>query len=94
MLHCSVLIIIAMSMSMAITSSSMAISGRSSAIQRGRLVAAVPARPTAPDLGWPRIRAANEALVIDAGTIACEWDGTPMRYGAVVDQLVVVDGLT
>jgi hypothetical protein len=61
---------------------------------RGRLVAAVPARPTAPDLGWPRIRAANEALAIDAGTIACEWDGTPMRYGAVVGQLVVVDGLT
>jgi hypothetical protein len=61
---------------------------------RGRLVAAVPARPTAPDLGWPRIRVANEALAIDAGTIACEWDGTPMRYGAVVAQLVVVDGLT
>jgi hypothetical protein len=61
---------------------------------RGRLVAAVPARPTAPDLGWPMIRAANEALAIDADTIACEWDGTPMPYGTVIGQLVVVDGLT
>jgi hypothetical protein len=60
----------------------------------GRLVSVVPARPTAPDLGWPRIRAANEPLAIDADTIACEWDGTPMRYGTVVDQLVVAGGLT
>jgi hypothetical protein len=61
---------------------------------RGRLVMAVPARPTTPDLGWPTIREANEALEIDAGSIACEWDGTPMRYGTVVDQLVTIDGLT
>ena len=60
----------------------------------GRLVPAVPARPTPPDLGWPRIRAANEALEIDADTLACEWDGTPMRYGMMVGHLVVVDGLT
>jgi hypothetical protein len=51
-------------------------------------------RPAAPDLGWPKIRAANEALEIDAESIACEWDGTPMRYGTVVDQLVTIDGLT
>jgi hypothetical protein len=61
---------------------------------RGRLVTAVPARPAAPDLGWPKIREANEALRIDADSIACEWDGTPMRYGTVVDQLVTIDGLT
>ena len=61
---------------------------------QGRPVAAVPARPTVPDLGWPRIRAANEPLAIDAATIACEWDGSPMRYGTVVGQLVFVDGLT
>ena len=35
-----------------------------------------------------------EALAIDANTIACEWDGTPMPYGTVIGQLVVVDGLT
>ena len=29
---------------------------------RGRLVGAVPVRPNPPDLGWPRIRAANEPL--------------------------------
>jgi hypothetical protein len=81
-------------MNMAITSSWELISGHSPFRDPGRLVAAVPTRPAAPDLGWPRIRAANEALAIDADTIACEWDGTPMRYGAVVDQLVVVDGLT
>jgi hypothetical protein len=61
---------------------------------RGRLVTAVPARPAAPDLGWPTIREANEALRIDADSIACEWDGTPMRYSTVVDQLVTIDGLT
>jgi len=27
------------------------------------------------DLGWPRIRAVNESLAIDADTIAREWDG-------------------
>jgi hypothetical protein len=57
-------------------------------------VTAVPTRPTTPDLGWPTIREANEALEIDADSIACEWDGTPMRYGTVVDQLVTIDGLT
>jgi hypothetical protein len=61
---------------------------------RGRLVVPVPERPIAPDLGWPRIRAANEALAIDSETIACEWDGTPMRYGTVIGQLVTVDDLT
>ena len=59
----------------------------------GRLVTAVPARPAVADLGWPRIRAANESLAIDADTIACEWDGTPVDYGAVVGHLVVADGL-
>jgi uncharacterized protein DUF222 len=59
----------------------------------GRLVPAVPARSTTPDLGWPTIRAANEALEIDAETIACEWDGTPMPYGTLVGQLIRVDGI-
>lgn len=61
---------------------------------RGWLVAAVPTRLVAPDLGWPAIRAANAALAIDSETIACEWDGRPMPYAAVVNQLVTVDGLT
>jgi len=60
----------------------------------GRLVAAVPPRPACPGLGWAHIRAANEPLVIDAETIACGWDGRPVNYARVVDELVVVDGLT
>jgi len=61
---------------------------------RGRLVTTAPARPAPLDLGWPRIRAANEALAIDSDTIACEWDGTSMPYATMIDQLVVADGLT
>ena len=60
---------------------------------RGRLVAAVPPSPTWTDLGWPRMRVANEALAIDANTIACGWDGSPIDYGMVVQDLVVADGL-
>jgi hypothetical protein len=36
------------------------------------------------DLGWPRIRAANQPLATDAGTIAGPWDGTPVDYGTIV----------
>jgi len=57
----------------------------------GRIVAAVPLRHDSADLGWPRIHAMNEALRIDAGTIACEWDGSRADYGRLVDELVVVD---
>jgi hypothetical protein len=59
----------------------------------GRLVAAVPAAPAVADLGWPRIRTVNAPLGIDAGTIACEWDGTRVDYGTIVGHLVVADGL-
>jgi hypothetical protein len=59
----------------------------------GRLVTAVPAPAVAADLGWPRIRAANASLAIDAETIACEWDGRPADYGAIVGHLVACDGL-
>jgi hypothetical protein len=61
---------------------------------RGRVVPSVPASPAAADLGWPRLQAMNEPLAIDAETIACEWDGSPVDYGAIVGHLVVVDGLT
>src|SRR5512140_1052041 len=60
---------------------------------QGRLVAVVPGRPEVPDLGWPQIRAVNEPLAIDADTIACEWDGRPVDYGAIVGHLVAVDDL-
>jgi hypothetical protein len=60
----------------------------------GRLVEAVPVRSTTPDLGWPRLRAEHHALAINAETIACEWDGTPMPYGTLVGQLVRIDGLS
>jgi hypothetical protein len=59
----------------------------------GQLVAAVPARPVLTDPGWPRIRAVNEPLAIDAGTIACEWDGKPVDYGAIAGHLVAADGI-
>jgi hypothetical protein len=45
------------------------------------------------DLGWPRLRAVNEPLTIDAETLACEWDGNPVDYGAIVGHLIDVDGL-
>jgi hypothetical protein len=59
----------------------------------GRAVAEVPARPAVTDLGWPRIRAMNAPLEIDADTIACGWDGRPADYGAIVGHLVAADGL-
>jgi Domain of unknown function (DUF222)/HNH endonuclease len=59
----------------------------------GRLVGAAPARPVMTNLGWPRIRAENESLAIDANTSACEWDGTRADYGTLVGHLVVADGL-
>jgi hypothetical protein len=58
---------------------------------QGRIIAAVPVRDGSADLGWPRIHAMNEALRIDAGTIACEWDGSRADYSRLVDELVVVD---
>jgi hypothetical protein len=61
---------------------------------QGRLVLAVPApAATGPELGWPRIRAMNAGLGIDANTIACGWDGSPVDYGTIVEQLATVDGL-
>jgi hypothetical protein len=60
---------------------------------QGRLVAAVPQPPALVDLGWPRIRAANEPLAIDANTIAGPWDGTPVDYARIVGHLSTVEGL-
>jgi hypothetical protein len=59
----------------------------------GRLVATVPERPRAAELGWPHIRAENEALQIDADTIAGPWDGTPVDYGRIVGHLATADRL-
>ncbi|HEX2686557.1 MAG TPA: hypothetical protein VHN14_08060 [Kofleriaceae bacterium] len=59
----------------------------------GRLVAEVPAQAALADLGWPRLRAANEPLAIDADTIACGWDGSRIDYGMIIGHLVVADGL-
>jgi hypothetical protein len=59
----------------------------------GRMVAEVPARPAVTDLGWPRIRAMNAPLEIDADTVACGWDGRPADYGAIIGHLVAADGL-
>jgi len=57
----------------------------------GRVVTATPPRPAPEDLGWPRIQAMNDPLAIDADTIACQWDGKPVDYGAIVGHLVVAD---
>jgi hypothetical protein len=59
----------------------------------GRWVPAVPELPRVAELGWPKIRAANAALQIDADTIAGPWDGTPVDYGRIVGHLCAVDGL-
>ena len=59
----------------------------------GRVVTATPPRPEGADLAWPRIQELNEPLAIDASTIACQWDGKPVDYGAIVGHLVVADGL-
>jgi hypothetical protein len=61
---------------------------------RGCLIVASPERTSSTVLGWPHIRASNESLAIDSETIACEWDGRPVDYGAIVGYLVVADGLT
>jgi len=53
----------------------------------------VPTPPATAALGWSRIFAANAPLTIDADTIACEWDGRPVDYGAIVAHLVDADGL-
>jgi hypothetical protein len=60
---------------------------------QGRPVAVAPSPAAVANLGWPRIRAVNESLTIDAKTIACEWDGAPVDYGTLVGHLATVDGL-
>jgi hypothetical protein len=60
---------------------------------QGRLVAAVPQPLALVDLGWPQIRAANQALAIDASTIAGPWDGTPVDYARIVGHLATAEGL-
>jgi len=57
------------------------------------LVVAVPGRFAVTDLGWLQIRVVNEPLAIDADTIACEWDGRPVDYGAIVGHLVALVNL-
>jgi hypothetical protein len=59
----------------------------------GRVVQAVPPAAVGADIGWPRLRREQEALAISAETIACGWDGKPVDYGMIVDDLVRADGL-
>jgi Domain of unknown function (DUF222)/HNH endonuclease len=61
---------------------------------RGRWLSVTPARLESPDLGWPHILAENEALAIDAETIACDWDGRDVPYARMIGTLVSVDRLT
>ena len=57
---------------------------------RGRQVPAEPPRPRAIDAAraWPAIRAANDSLAIDAATGQCAWDGRPVDYSLVIDDLL------
>lgn len=59
---------------------------------QGWLVPRVPPRPST-ELAWQRILDANAGLAIDADTIACQWDGSTVDYGAVVGCLVTADQL-
>ncbi|MGE0546239.1 MAG: DUF222 domain-containing protein [Kofleriaceae bacterium] len=59
----------------------------------GRLVLDVPEPVKPPALGWDAILAMNRALEITSGTAACGWDGDPVDYGAVIDDLVRADNL-
>jgi hypothetical protein len=56
---------------------------------RGREVSAEPPRPRAIDAAraWSAIRAANDALAIDSAIGQCAWDGRPIDYGLVIDDL-------
>jgi hypothetical protein len=57
---------------------------------RGREVHAEPPQPRAVDAAraWSAIRAANDALAIDAATGQCGWDGRPVDYGLVIGDLL------
>jgi hypothetical protein len=57
---------------------------------RGREIPAEPPRPRAIDAAraWSAIRAANDALAIDTATGQCAWDGRPIDYGLVIDDLL------
>ncbi|MBL8623475.1 MAG: DUF222 domain-containing protein [Myxococcales bacterium] len=57
---------------------------------RGREVHAEPPRPRAIDAprAWSAIRSANPDVAIDATTGQCAWDGLPVDYGLVIDDLV------
>jgi hypothetical protein len=54
----------------------------------GREVIGAPPRPAPSDVGWPSIRAANEALDLDARTGACKWKGEEVNYGYAIDVIL------
>jgi hypothetical protein len=60
--------------------------------RHGWLVPQVPPRPSTA-CAWLHILDGNAGLAIDANTIACKWDGSPVDYGAVVGCLVGADKL-
>ena len=56
-----------------------------------RQVHAVPPRRSLPALGLPALIAANQQLAITPETAACGWDGRPIDYAAVIDDLAAAD---
>ena len=59
---------------------------------RGRIVPDVPPPPRPAGLGWDAILASHAQLGITAETGACAWDGAPIDYSLVIDELSRADG--
>jgi hypothetical protein len=59
--------------------------------RRGRRILEAPPPSRPPDLGWESILARDAELEITASTNEPLWDGAPVDYGAVIDDLVGFD---
>ena len=60
----------------------------------GRLIPEVPAQPTSPDPGLPALHRLNRPLGITSTTNAPRWDGDPVNYDHVIEDLCRIDGMS
>jgi hypothetical protein len=58
---------------------------------RGRIVKAVPESRPPPGLGWPALQRMNAPLAITPSTNAPHWDGDPVNYDWVIEDLCRTD---
>ncbi len=67
--------------------------GQPAFFRDGRRVLAEPPRAVRAALGWPTVRAASAevGVAVDARTGQCGWDGRPVQYGLVVDDLAYLE---